>query len=1186
MEYPKHQSELIGSKQSAPKKLQPGGWRSNIQQLSHPYPEKKYSASTMSAKTATVLGFGARAPAAVLEILSKAVSQGAIQQILPQRSSSIELALSQAPYRTFLDNNNGTTSTGKDLLLYCLPTSWPEYAATATSEAATVRSTLLSFDSSTVVAVYDASQDKFLGNTDVLAAISGDVTSQQTLAMSALTALTDLDQKAIPEIGKPLDQRDVVIVVGSGGREHALAVALAKSSAVGKVLVSPGNGGTAAEGGKIENVRGGKQDNASIIALAKDTRAKLVAVGPEAPLVDGIVDALAKECPDVLVFGPSQAAAELEASKAFSKDFLQEHNIPTAKYQNFTDVNEALAYVESLDIANDRQVVKASGLAAGKGVLLPTTKEETLSAVKEIMSDRAFGAAGDTCVIESFLTGPEASCFAFCDGKTAKLMPASQDHKRALDNDEGLNTGGMGAYAPAPCVTPDMHLEIEAMCQKTVEKMAARGTPYVGLLYAGMMLTPNGPFVLEFNCRFGDPETQAVLHLLETDLYEVMTACCTGTLDKIDIRFKQNTAAATVVCAAKGYPEKYPKGMEITGLQQANSIDGVKVYHAGTKLDGYVTRCSGGRVLAVTGVGPSLKSALQKAYNGAAKIDFIDEKTPSESFLHRRTDIGKKAVQKKLRIGVLGSTRGTALLPVMEACANGSLNAEIVAVVSNKAAAPILDKGRSLGKTVTVKAVSAKGLSRQQFDAECTSILVGAGVDFVILVGYMRILSGSFCRFWAGRCINVHPSLLPKHAGGMDLAVHQAVIDAKEGESGCTIHQVTETVDGGPIVIQKKVSVEAGETAESLKAKVQPLEGPAFVEAIEMFAKGDVVSYADAGVSIDAGNKLVDLIKPYCKATIRPGCDADLGGFGGLFDLSAAGFNTSDTVLIGATNGVGTKLRIAHSMGIHDTVGIDLVAMCVNDLIVAGGEPLFFLDYFATGHLEVKEAAAVVKGIAAGCELAGCGLIGGETAEMPSMYAPGDYDLAGFSVGAVQRNAILPMNVQAGDVLLGLTSSGIHSNGFSLVRKLVEREGLSFTSPCPWDSSKASIGESLLTPTKIYVKSCLPLLKSKLVKAMAHITGGGLLENLPRSLPAGVGAKVTNHPPLPPVFKWMKNASGLDDKEMLRTFNCGIGMVLIVPQDKADEATALLKANGEEVVINLGVLVEGSKEVSVEGALS
>lgn len=286
-------------------------------------------------------------------------------------------------------------------------------------------------------------------------------------------------------------------------------------------------------------------------------------------------------------------------------------------------------------------------------------------------------------------------------------------------------------------------------------------------------LTPDGPKILEFNCRFGDPETQVVLPLLETDLYEVLRACCTGSLNDVDVRFKENVSAATVVCAAKGYPEKYPKGMAIQGLDKARAMDQVKVYHAGTKVDDKgVTRCSGGRVLAVTGLGPNLKSALQSAYKCVGNIDFVDDSAgDGASLMHNRTDIARKAIEKKLRIGVLGSTRGTALLPVMEACKSGAVHAEIVAVVSNRSAAPILEKGKSLGPTVVSKFISAKGLTREQYDAECTAALLGAGVEYVILVGYMRILSKSFCEFWSGKCINVHPSLLPKHAGGMDLEV-------------------------------------------------------------------------------------------------------------------------------------------------------------------------------------------------------------------------------------------------------------------------------------------------------------------------------------------------------------------------------------------------------------------------------
>jgi phosphoribosylamine--glycine ligase/phosphoribosylglycinamide formyltransferase/phosphoribosylformylglycinamidine cyclo-ligase/phosphoribosylamine--glycine ligase/phosphoribosylformylglycinamidine cyclo-ligase len=383
------------------------------------------------------------------------------------------------------------------------------------------------------------------------------------------------------------------------------------------------------------------------------------------------------------------------------------------------------------------------------------------------------------------------------------------------------------------------------------------------------------------------------------------------------------------------------------------------------------------------------------------------------------------------------------------------------------------------------------------------------------------------------------------------------------------------------------VQVDPTDTAETLKAKVQPLEGPAFVEAIQLYCQGGknnhpVISYADAGVSIDAGNQLVEMIKPYCKATRRPGCDADLGGFGGLFDLAAAGYDSSETVLIGATDGVGTKLQIAQLTGKHETIGIDLVAMCVNDLLVAGGEPLFFLDYFATGHLEVNEAANVVKGIAEGCKMSGCGLIGGETAEMPSMYAPGEYDLAGFTVGAVHRDKILPQNITAGDVVLGISSSGIHSNGYSLVRKLVEKANLSYDSPCPWDSTYATVGDALLTPTKIYVQSCLPLIRQGLVKGMAHITGGGLLENLPRSLPENCLAEISFHPPLPPVFKWLQQTSGLDDTEMLRTFNCGIGMILILSEDNLDATKDILSKSGTDEVYEMGRISTGDRKVMMK----
>ena len=327
------------------------------------------------------------------------------------------------------------------------------------------------------------------------------------------------------------------------------------------------------------------------------------------------------------------------------------------------------------------------------------------------------------------------------------------------------------------------------------------------------------------------------------------------------------------------------------------------------------------------------------------------------------------------------------------------------------------------------------------------------------------------------------------------------------------------------------------------------------------------LTYAQSGVDIDAGNALIEKIKPLAKATRRPGADAALGGFGALFDLKAAGF--SDPLLVSTTDGVGTKLKVAIETGLHDTVGIDLVAMCVNDLLAQGAEPLLFLDYFATGKLNVDEAARVVGGIAEGCKLAGCALVGGETAEMPGMYGEGDYDLAGFSVGAVERGAVLPrMDAQAtGDVIIGLGSSGPHSNGYSLVRRVVERSGLAWTAPAPFAPDK-TLAEALMAPTRIYIKSVLPQIKAGRVKGCAHITGGGLIENPPRAIDASLQAEFDwNAWPLPAVFAWLQTEGGISDHELRRTFNCGIGLILIVaPQDAPVVLTELLAA-GEDAFV-------------------
>ncbi|WIG51210.1 MULTISPECIES: phosphoribosylformylglycinamidine cyclo-ligase [unclassified Afipia] len=347
------------------------------------------------------------------------------------------------------------------------------------------------------------------------------------------------------------------------------------------------------------------------------------------------------------------------------------------------------------------------------------------------------------------------------------------------------------------------------------------------------------------------------------------------------------------------------------------------------------------------------------------------------------------------------------------------------------------------------------------------------------------------------------------------------------------------------------------------------------------------LTYSSAGVDIDAGNRLVDLIKPLVRATARAGADAEIGGFGGLFDLKAAGFK--DPILVAATDGVGTKVKIAIETGIHGGIGIDLVAMSVNDLVVQGAEPLFFLDYFACGKLDPEATASIVAGVAEGCRESGCALIGGETAEMPGLYKDGDYDLAGFAVGAAERGTLLPhKDIGPGDAVIGLASSGVHSNGFSLVRKVVEKSGVTFDAPAPF-APVMTLGGALLAPTKLYVKSCLAAIRQTgAVKGLAHITGGGFTDNIPRVLPKHLGVRINLAAvPVLPVFKWLAAEGNIAELELLRTFNCGIGMVAIVKRDQLVEVMDVFAQNGERVV-DLGEVVEtqGDERVIYDGHLN
>lgn len=425
-----------------------------------------------------------------------------------------------------------------------------------------------------------------------------------------------------------------ILIIGAGGREHALAWKLAQSPQVAQILVAPGNGGTdGAPDTAIRNVPVAAHDIAGLFGAAQRARVDLVVVGPEAPLALGVVDRLQEA--GLRVFGPTQAAAQLETSKAFAKDFMWETGIPTAGYAVFTDYAAALEYVRQ---AERPLVVKASGLAAGKGVLVCDTIVQAEQAVFDVMQARLFGDAGDVVIIEERLSGPEISLLAFTDGQTVVPMVAAQDHKRVFDGDQGPNTGGMGAFAPALRVTPALVEEaVRTVLQPAVDGLAAQGTPYVGVLYAGLMLTPGGLRVLEFNARFGDPETQVILPLLDTDLLEIIDACIDGRLAGVDVRWKPG-AAATVVAASFGYPGDYPKGFPISGLDAAGLVPDVMVFHAGTRRHKTKVLTNGGRVLAVTGTGADLPAALVRAYEGMQHIHFEG--------MHYRRDIGARETQQ------------------------------------------------------------------------------------------------------------------------------------------------------------------------------------------------------------------------------------------------------------------------------------------------------------------------------------------------------------------------------------------------------------------------------------------------------------------------------------------------------------------------------------------------------------
>ncbi|XP_014223027.1 trifunctional purine biosynthetic protein adenosine-3 [Trichogramma pretiosum] len=776
-----------------------------------------------------------------------------------------------------------------------------------------------------------------------------------------------------------------ILIIGSGGREHAICWKLAQSDLVQNIFVAPGNSGIAKEN-KTTIVPLDVTNNKVTTEWCIQNKINMVVIGPENFLHQGLADELGKF--NIPCFGPSKLAAKIETDKCWSKAFMDRHDIPTASWKSFSDAVEAKNFVK--ESSSNSLVIKASGLAAGKGVVVAKSKDEAYRAIEEILEDKKFGAAGNMIIIEEVLEGEEVSALAFTDGKTVVMMTPAQDHKRIFNHDQGPNTGGMGAYCPCSFLTKeDNEFVITNILKKTVDGMRTEGIPFVGVLYAGLMMTQNGPKVLEFNCRFGDPETQVILPLLQSDLYVIMKSCCEGNLKESYVSWKNNIFSTGVILASKGYPEYSSKGQVIEGIEEILCRDDHYVFHSGTSIsESQQILTNGGRVLIVVALAPSLALSAARATAAAGIINFDGKQY--------RTDIAHKGIARS-----------------------------------------ILEYG--------------------------------------------------------------------------------------------------------------------------------------------------TMTYKTSGVDIEAGDTFVTNIKPAVSTTMRSGVIGNIGGFGSIFDINALGFQSP--LLVSGTDGVGTKLKIALEYKKHDTVGIDLVAMCVNDVLAQGAEPLYFLDYFACSKLEIDVAEKVITGIAEGCKQAGCALVGGETAEMPDMYSDGEYDLAGFAVGAVEKSELLPKidSLKSGDIVIGIPSSGIHSNGFSLVRKIFSSTNMKLTDLAPFSNTKLTFGEEFLKPTKIYVKNVIPAMKQNLVKGFAHITGGGLSENIPRILPNDLGVILNAEKwNILPVFSWLAMMGGISKKEMLKTFNCGIGAIIICAPEHQSKIMDIIKSENPSVIGHVCSLEGSSDKVRVE----
>lgn len=813
----------------------------------------------------------------------------------------------------------------------------------------------------------------------------------------------------------------------------------------------------------------------------------LLVVGPEKYLVDGI-----SERYSFPVFGPSKEAARIEGSKIFSKNFMKNYNIPTPEFLIMESKQSILNFFSTNANINNgfnmpcMYVIKRDGLYSGKGVYLPTNTEDVRKIVEDI--------SGET-IIEKRIYGEEVSVMGFCNGKDISLFPQICDYKKINEKDSDLNTGGMGAIGPVSILT---EAEIEEVKQHMLKVVTHLN--FVGVLYAGLMKAKEGIFFLEFNCRLGDPETQVALNLLETDLYQIMSDCVQG--NSIDyIKWKKEYASC-VVLSHLDYPLKKLK--EPVDINYTCLDDTVKIYLSNPIIENNKFKTYGGRVISVVSVSNSLEESLENVYNNASKINY-------EGKYYRR-DIGLKYLttnsgkKRKLKLGIISSSKGTSIVKLLENMKK--LNVSLEIILSDKQT-EILTKGMEWNIPY-IYLPKIKG--DKTYYTKMSNILESFDLDYIFCVGYSRIFSNDFCKKFEGKLLNIHPSLLPDYAGYFNEEIHKKVIQNKETYSGCTLHYVTSKVDQGRIALQKQYRLKKYETISNLKKEIQDLEADTIIDFIKIHQKKPI-SYKNSGVNIKEGDNFIETIK-----------DDFIGSFCGIYPIGDNYFGAS-------TDGVGTKLELANQYNFLANIGFDLVGMCVNDLIVRGIKPEFFLDYIAMDKIDNDKLLIIVNSIKKACSVAKCKLIGGETAEMPGVYRSNCLDLAGFSVGTL-TGELYPKTekIVSGLKIYGIASNGIHSNGFSLVRKLLKYENYDIN--------------TLLKPTKIYME-CFQIMekyKDSLL-GLAHITGGGLIDNIKRIIPEDSDLEIDVE--IQEEFKWIMEGTGLSYNEMIRTFNCGYGIALI-----------------------------------------